>query len=54
MKLPACLLPEHDEYDGEVAKDAPNHTENVHAEVEAKLGHSAPGVCHRLRGLITN
>ena len=54
MKLPACLLPEHDEDDGEVAKDAPNHTEDVHAEVEAQLGHSGPGVCHRLGGLITN
>ena len=54
VKLSACLLPEHDEDDGKVAKDAPNHTEDVHAEVEAQLGNSGPGVCHRLGGLITN
>ena len=54
MELPAGLLAEHDQDDGEVAEDAAHHAEDVHAEVEAELGHSGPGVSHRLGGLIAN
>ena len=54
MKLPAGLLPEHDQDDGQVAEDAAHHAEDVHAEVEAQLGHSGPGVSHGLGCLFTN
>ena len=54
MELPAGLLPEHDQDDGEVAEDAAHHAEDVHAEVQPQLGHSAPGVSHGLGGLIAN
>ena len=46
--------PEHDDHDGDVADDAADHAEDVHAQVQSQLRHRGPGVSHRLGRVIAH